>query len=461
MNELTISLQTDSTTHLYEQIYTYIKNEIREGRLLRGEKLPSTRILAQHLQVSRSTVNLAYEQLLSEGYIEAAAYKGYFVCQIEELYELKSVDQIVPEEKETERYDIDFSPNGIDMRAFPFGVWKKITKSTLMDDKNEMFELGFSKGDLALRKTISKYLHSARGVVCEPEQIVVGAGNDYLLMLLEKILGKKKTVAMENPTYMRAYRIFSSFAYEIRTISMDDSGMQIADLMQSGADIAYVMPSHQYPTGVVMPIGRRMELLKWAADEGRFLIEDDYDSEFRYKGKPIPALFSSDTNNKVIYLGTFSKSIAPAIRVSYLVLPKSLLPVYEKNCSFFSSTVSRIDQTILNEFISQGFYERHLNKMRKIYKAKHDIMLQELAVFDKKFKTLGEHAGLHLLLQSKTEVTEEELIQKAKREGIKVYGMSSALITHRNMPSTIILGYAGLCEDEIINGLKRLKNVYL
>ena len=201
---------------------------------------------------------------------------------------------------------------------------------------------------------------------------MVGAGNDYLLLLLEKLLGRHAGIAMENPTYKRAYRIFRSFAYHIEVVGVDEGGMKVEELRKKQVKAAYVMPSHQYPTGITMPIGRRMELLKWAAEgEERFLIEDDYDSEFRYKGKPIPSLQGADGNGRVIYIGTFSKAIAPAIRVSYMVLPPLLLKRYRESCSFYSSTVSRIDQRILNEFIRDGYFERYLNKTRKLYREKH------------------------------------------------------------------------------------------
>ncbi len=204
---------------------------------------------------------------------------------------------------------------------------------------------------------------------CHPEQIIIGAGTDYLFMLLEKILGRHVPIAMEEPTYKRAYQVFQSFAYKIDAIPMDAYGMDVEKLRMTDARVAYVMPSHQYPTGVVMPIGRRMELLKWAMEkEDRYLIEDDYDSEFRYKGKPIPSLQASDRDGRVIYMGTFSKSIAPAIRVGFMVLPLDLLKIYKENCGFYASTVSRIDQRILNEFIKDGYFERYLNKISVLNK---------------------------------------------------------------------------------------------
>ncbi len=479
MYDMNMELQFHSGKRLYEQIYEHIRDEIRGGKLFGGERLPSTRALAEYLQISRSTVDYAYGQLLSEGYIEARPCRGYFVCRVEELSMGKNgagepdgpVEVVSLEEggsvSERAPSDIlyDFSPNGLDMSAFPFGVWKKITKNILNESNRELFALGEPQGDLDLRRTISRYLHASRGVECAPEQIVVGAGNDYLLMLLEKILGRHVGIAMENPTYKRAFNIFRSFSYRIEIVEMDESGMEVDKLRAKDVKAAYVMPSHQFPTGITMPIGRRMELLKWAGEEEeRFLIEDDYDSEFRYKGKPIPALQGADTMGKVIYIGTFSKVIAPAIRISFMVLPPRLLKRYREECYFYSSTVSRIDQRILNEFIRDGYFERYLNKTRKLYREKHELLLQELAPFAERFKISGENAGLHLVLTClDSGAREEELIGKAAERGVKVYGLSDALVGDAPLQrgATLLLGYGGLNKPEISEGIQKLKQALL
>jgi GntR family transcriptional regulator/MocR family aminotransferase len=465
MNELAIELKDDKKC-IYQQIYEYIRNEIREGKLQRNEKLPSTRSLAEYLQVARSTVDSAYSQLLAEGYIRSESCKGYFVCPVEELYDLaekqKPTELFHNQEQQTgetkQQIRFDFSTHAISMKQFPYATWKRITREILVDANSEMFALGDPQGDLELRTTISRYLHSARGVSCEPEQIIIGAGNDYLLMLLEKILGRHLPIAMENPTYRRAYRVFQSFAYDIKMIPMDENGIRVDVLQRSGAKAAYVTPSHQYPTGIVMPIGRRLELLKWAnQEEDRFLIEDDYDSEFRYRGKPIPALQASDRSGKVIYIGTFSKSIAPAIRVGYMVLPPVLLEKYRKNCGFYASTVSRIDQRILNEFIGKGHFERYLNKMRKIYREKHDFLLERLKNFEKAFWISGENAGLHVLLTSKKNIPEKELLEAAREKGIRLYGLSDMVIADGKKQAretgTVLLGYGALSLEEIREGV--------
>ena len=464
MNELTISLDTRSRIPLYEQIYDYIKTDIQSGRIPYGEKLPSTRFLSKHLEVSRSTVELAYEQLLSEGYIESVPYKGFFVAQIDELYHLKK-DKPQPqrERKEARRYRYDFTPNGVDLKSFPYNVWRKLSKDILLDDRTELFRSGDSQGEYGFRSAICSYLYQARGVDCTPDQIIVGAGSDYILMLLGMILGMDHTIAFEDPTYKQAYRMAGGMSYNCIPVSMDKNGMKVTELEKSGDDIAYVTPSHQYPTGVIMPIRRRMELLKWACEEqGRYIVEDDYDSEFRYKGKPIPALKGYDASDKVIYLGTFSKSIAPAIRLSYMVLPKPLLEAYEQKARFVNSTVSKVDQLIVQKFIEEGYYERHLNKTRALYKSRHDVLIEELRPMADICTISGENAGVHLLLTFQNGMAEEELIDRAARADIRVYGLSDYRIRENcEEKATILLGYANLTEDQIREAARLLRDCWI
>lgn len=464
--ELMVPLDNQSGYPLYEQIYQYLKAEIRECRLEAGSRLPSTRVLADNLKVSRSTTQMAYDQLLSEGYIEAVPCKGYYVAGIEELVEVKQqpVGGFVQEQPvDSGHYQVDFSPRGIDLDSFPFNTWRKISKNTLVDDNKEMFAGGDPQGERSLRAAIGSYLHSARGVNVTPEQIIIGAGSEYLWLLLSQILGMNHKIAMENPTYKQAYRVFNGVGYPVVPVEMDRHGMDVEQLAASGADVAYVMPSHQYPTGIVMPVKRRQELLAWAySREGRYLIEDDYDSEFRYKGKPIPALQGMDRGGRVIYIGTFSKSIAPAIRVGFLVLPVSMLAVYREKAGFYASTVSRIDQNILYQFITQGHYERHLNRMRAVYKAKHDALLAGLKELEDRFEIRGEFAGLHVLLTHRGNACEAELVKAAAGAGVKVYGMSASYIgpPGEAEPATLLLGYANLPEQKIRQGTRLLNEAW-
>lgn len=453
MNELTILLDTALKTPLYEQIYAYIRGEIRRGNMKAGEKLPSARALSAYLQVSRSTVDLAYDQLLSEGYISSIPCKGYYVCEIELLYDLPL--ETAPERKKTvpdKHWKYDFALNGIDEESFPFNTWSRLVKNAMLDTEHSMFRQGGAAGDMGLREALAEYLHHARGVNCVPEQIIVGAGNDYLLMLLSVLLGKNRVIAMENPTYLNAYQCFMSLGHTVHTLPMDASGIQVQKLKTSGADVAYVMPSHQFPTGVVMPMSRRTQLLRWAAENPRhYIVEDDYDSEFRYKGKPIPALQGNDGGQNVIYLGTFSKSIAPSIRISYMVLPISLMPAYEKKGACFSTTVSRVDQRVIECFLREGGYERHLNRMRGRYKLKHDILVQAIRNNRIPCTICGENAGVHILLRLKEPLTEREALERAAEREIKVYSLSEYCIsgTLEKKNQGILLGYAGLPCDKI------------
>lgn len=481
MNEIMIDLQGGAKAPLYEKIYEYIKNEIVDGKISKGEKLPSTRLLAKNLSVSRSTVELAYDQLLAEGYIEAEPYRGYFVCDVEALYQLEQRNHM--QEKlqagqdwqpgwkteikhgagSSKQKEIDFSPYTIDTQNFPYNVWRKLHKNVLLDDREEILLSGDGQGDHELRMAIADYLHQARGVNCVAEQIIIGAGNEYLELLLAQVLGEKKTVLMDDPTYLQAYRTFSNMGYLVKNIPAEQGSMPIEAVRRENADILYVMPSHQFPLGTVMPLKQRLELLKWASEkEGRYLIEDDHDSEYRYKGKPIPSLQSIDHEEKVIYLGTFSKSIAPSLRISYMVLPQHLLKNYQSYCGFYSTTVSKIQQEVLCGFIRGGYFGRHLNKMRGIYKNKHDFLVSELKKRLWVENIAGDNAGLHVLVQVDTQMSEEELCERAAEQGIHLMGISEHYI-HKPPVSkpVLLLGYGKPDEKRILEGLNRLEHMIL
>lgn len=481
MNEIMIDLQGGAKAPLYEKIYEYIKNEIVDGKISKGEKLPSTRLLAKNLSVSRSTVELAYDQLLAEGYIEAEPYRGYFVCDVEALYQLEQRNHM--QEKlqagqdwqpgwkteikhgagSSKQKEIDFSPYTIDTQNFPYNVWRKLHKNVLLDDREEILLSGDGQGDFELRVAIADYLHQARGVNCVAEQIIIGAGNEYLEILLAQVLGEKKTVLMDDPTYLQAYRTFSNMGYLVKNIPAEQGSMPIEAVRRENADILYVMPSHQFPLGTVMPLKQRLELLKWASEkEGRYLIEDDHDSEYRYKGKPIPSLQSIDHEEKVIYLGTFSKSIAPSLRISYMVLPQHLLKNYQSYCGFYSTTVSKIQQEVLCGFIRGGYFGRHLNKMRGIYKNKHDFLVSELKKRPWVENIAGDNAGLHVLVQVDTQMSEEELCERAAEQGIHLMGISEHYI-HKPPEErpVLLLGYGKPDEQEIQKGLEVLESIVL
>lgn len=490
-----MNIRLDREGNLYEQIYEYIREEIRQGSLSRGEKLPSTRSLAAYLHLSRTTVQLAYDQLLSEGYIEARQGSGSYVCGIENVADLSGVtvlqgDQLtVGDEIRQSAYTssaesplendslLDFSPRNIDMSQFPYTTWRRIMRELMTGDRSDIFTRGDAQGDLALRETIAHYLHLSRGCRCSADQIIIGAGTDYLLLLLTFILGKNRIVAVENPGYIRAYKILQAAGYRIVTTAMDRYGYCAPKAIQTPVpDILYVMPARQYPTGITMPYTRREELLRWANNApDRYLIEDDYDSLFRYQGKPVPSLQSDDRHGRVIYMGTFSKSIAPAIRLSYMILPETLLERYHNNASMFASTVPRIDQAILNEFIRGGYYERYLNRMRNRYKTKHDALLSTLQPLTQsgRYTISGTGAGLHLVL-SETSYTadslenlraeEERVATLAHNAGILIHSMTHLLLQDMplsesyDMHPSWLLGYAALSLEEIRQGGQTLIN---
>lgn len=469
MNELMIPLDTKSLTPLYQQIEEYLKQEIQEGRLVAGMRLPSSRALSANLLVSRSTIETAYDQLVAEGYIEPVAYKGYYVCEIEGIYFQKAeyTKQNNPEKTEIkqrrklQKYRYDFALNGIAPESFPTHTWKQLAKQVLSDSTEEIFAQGNPYGEDSFREAIAEYLYHARGVKCEKSQILVGAGNDYLLMVLATLFECNKKVAMENPTYLSAWYDLKHTGCSMCTVKSDEMGICIEELEKTGADVVYVMPSHQFPMGTVMPLKRRMELLRWADENQTYIIEDDYDSEFRYKGKPIPALQGFDKNERVIYIGTFSKSIAPSIRISYMALPKKLMRYYQSRYPF-AVTISKADQKIVELFLRNGHYERHLNRMRRLYKSKHDWILrwvkEEMSEICSCF---GEHAGIHLLLRFHNGISEDEAVERAKSAGIHVYGLSEFFVQEKKETEAVVLiGYATLTEEEIKEALQILSRIW-
>ncbi len=465
-----ITLNIDNTlkTPVYTQIYKYIRQEIENGRLKCGDKIPSTRSLSNHLSVSRNTIDMAYGQLMDEGYIESSPKRGYFVCDVStNLLSIKPLmSSPVVSEQPNIHYDYEFSPYGVDLENFPLNIWRKSMRDILYDDRNlELFASGNKQGDFEFREAIAAYLHQSRGVNCSPEQIIVGAGIDYLLLLLSQLLGNDSIFAMENPSYMQAWRILTHLGKTIEAIELDKFGMRIDQLRQSHANIAYVTPSHHFPMGTIMPIKRRQEILAWAYEkDNRYIIEDDYDSEFRYKGRPIPSLQGIDTLQKVIYLGTFTKAIAPSIRIAYMILPQSLLTKYKEHLSFYSNTVPRTEQRQLTQFMNGGHFERHLNRMRNIYKAKRDYILHVLEPYEDQIEIYGMDSGLHMLIFFKNQISEKELIRKATELKLHIIPLSTyciAPLADQRHKSTIILGYARLSLSQLEKAMESFINCYL
>ncbi len=467
MNEIMIDLQGGAKAPLYEKIYRHLKHEICSGRISEGEKLPSTRLLAKQLTVSRSTVEMAYEQLLAEGYILSEACRGFFVCDIRGLYQLnqrETKNRAVKQEKAEvlKEVSVDFSPDAVDTAHFPYNIWRKIYRGVLAEDREELLLPGDGQGDYGLRCVIADYLHQARGVNCTPSELIIGAGNEYLELILAQILGGGKKVLMDDPTYLQAYHTFCNLGYEVWTAPVIKEETAVLNIRTGKPDIVYVMPSHQFPLGTVMTFKRRLELLNWASEEeSRFLIEDDHDSEYRYRGKPIPSLQSIDQSGSVIYMGTFSKSIAPSLRISYMVLPERLMEVYRKKCGFYSTTVPRIQQEVLREFMKGGHFGRHLNRMRAVYKSKHDFIIGELRKKAWVAEIGGDHAGLHLPVRIASGINESALCKQALEAGVRVVGISQHYIepVQKQPEPVLLLGYGKPDEEEIKRGLNILDDI--
>lgn len=463
MKELAVYVDTNSNVPAYEQIYIFIRDEIIRGNIKKGAKLPSSRSLAEYLQFSRSTIIMAYEQLIAEGYIEPSAKKGYYVLELERDFKgVKNVSEAEDTDgTASEGFEIDFSSDGIETEHFPYNEWRRIMRQVVSPENNELFNSGDPRGDLGLRRVISEYLMESRRVKASPSRIVLGAGNESLMMIINMLIDSGSVFGMENPVYPKSYMLLKGFGRRIVPVGMDGSGMLVTKLEESGAEIAYVTPSHQYPAGTVMSIRRRMELLDWAqAKEGRYIIEDDYDSEFRYKGKPIPALQGNDGGDKVIYIGTFSKSLSPAMRISYMVLPKALSVKYLRDGAYLGNTVSRIDQKAVEIFIREGGFGRHLSRMRKIYKNKHDVMLACLRKWKNTYVS-GENAGAHMLVSVNNGMNSSEMERLAKENGIKVYPLDAYYIEEGEArDNRILLGYARLDAEKIEKGLSELARIW-
>jgi len=466
MIEITIVLEKNNGVPLYLQLYQYFKLEIQTGKIRPGEVLPSKRKLSQHLGVSQNTIEFAYQQLLAEGYVDSMPRKGIFVKEIHSDLILTSQKPIttnqVVSKQVAEPYLIDFSHGRIALEHFPYTIWRRLTIQSLYEEQSSFFLNGDRQGELALRMEIADYLYQSRGVRCFPEQIMIGAGTQYLIGLLTMIIGRDAIYSMENPGYHRTREAFKDQGVALIPIPLDENGINMKSLIDSKASVTYVTPSHQFPMGMVMPITRRMELLKWAEEKGRYIIEDDYDGEFRYRGKPIPSLQGLDHNNKVIYLGTFSKSLIPSIRINYIVLPHSLLKKYNEQFSLYKQTVSRLHQHTLWQFMKEGHWERHLNKMRTVYrKRQHALVSSVKKHLGDQVRIIGDDSGLHILLGVQNTMSETDLIEMAKEVKVKVYPTS--VYDHEpayDKEPMVLLGFGGLSEKEIEQGIILLKKAW-
>lgn len=462
MKEFALTLVFDHSAPLYRQLYRHLVAEIQSGRLPTGARLPSKRQLCAHLGVSMSTVETAYGILVSEGYIAARPRSGYVVCELLPLpavaAELPARPAVSPTPPGGPKPDYVFSTGAVDTSVFPFSSWAKITKESVYQNP-DLLQRGHPQGDLPLRMALGEFLRQYRGVTCSPEQIIIGAGMDYLLGLLMQLLPPSAGVALEEPGYPAAFDTVVRSGRSPLPVPVDGQGMDPDALERSGAALAHVTPSHQFPLGLTMPMARRTQLLRWASGgDERYILEDDYDSEFRYSSRPIPALQGLDNWGKVVYFGTFSRSIAPSIRVAYLILPPVLLERYRQVFPRAASTVSRFEQEALRRFIAGGQYAGHLRRVGNLYRRRCAALTEALGKIPGA-SISGEGAGLHFLF-TLPRLSETELVARAAEVGVGVHGLSEYCRGDCPMPSTLVLGYAGMEEADLLAAAARLREAW-
>jgi GntR family transcriptional regulator/MocR family aminotransferase len=467
-------LDENSKTPLYVQLYDYLKSEIVSGRIPEHTRLPSVRKLAELLLISTTPIEMAYSQLIAEGFLESKPKSGYYVRTLPDPYLKLGQGQLgysgltekrkyPARDTKTYRYDFHLSQN--DFHPFPFLIWRRLFNEILRLERKELLFYGDPQGEKGLRYEIARYLHQFRGVACSPEQIVIGAGSHVLLTFLGLILKKHSTaIGVEDPGYPLISTTFRQHGFQVVPIPLEDDGIHLGKLYESGVRLVYVTPSHQFPRGMLMPVAKRLQLLEWAKQVNGYIIEDDSDGEFRYHGRPIPSLQGLLPQTNVVYMGGFSKALAPAIRISYMVLPEPLLEVYHhlEYTLLFEQSSSPLLQTTLQLFMKRGHWEKHVRKMRNIYRKKHDVLIESIERnFQEKALVIGKGAGLHVLLRIDSPHTERELIQLAKSAGIRI---SSASFTWLRPPQDerkeFFVGFGGIAADEIEQGIKRLKEVW-
>ena len=452
---LTYELKKSPGVPLYEALYRCIRGDILSGNLRPGEKLPSKRALAQNLEVSKITVETAYNQLLSEGYIRSREKVGYFV----EAVERHARQQTLPasgERPPRREYLLDLTGGGTEQ--FPFSVWTKLQREVMLDYGQQLLLPLPNRGIPELRQAIAQHLAAFRGMHVDPENILIGAGTDFLYNLLIQLLGREKTYAVEEPGYGKIRRVYAAAGVNCVSAPMDEKGVMPRNLQE--ADVLHFSPSHHFPSGLVTPVSRRMELLAWAR-EGKWIIEDDYDSEFRFDAHPKPAMMSLDAQGRVIYMNTFSKSLAPSIRISYMVLPPALMEAFQQRLGFYSCTVPSFEQYTLARFLSRGHFEKHINRMRKFYRSRRNIVvsLLETCRFSQKLTILEQDAGLHFLLKIDTALSDHDLTARLEQAGIRIQALSEYYHDRTVDTHCLVVNYSGLKEDALRSALEQLEDI--
>ena len=455
---LTYELKKAPGLPLYEALYRCIREDILSGHLAPGEKLPSKRALAEHLEVSKITVEAAYSQLLSEGYICSREKVGYFVEAVERTAPVRPAP-LSETPPEAEPAVLDLTGGGTE--KFPFSVWMKCQREVMLDYGEKLLLPLPNTGVPELRQAIAAHLAAFRGLHVDPGCILIGAGTDFLYNLLIQLLGRDRPYAVEEPGYGKIRRIYAAGGVDALSAPMDENGVR-PDCLQN-AGVLHISPSHHFPTGLVTPVSRRLELLAWAREQGSYIIEDDYDSEFRFAAHPMSAMQALDRDGRVIYMNTFSKTLAPSIRISYLVLPKALMEEFQRRLGFYSCTVPSFEQYTLARFLSRGHFEKHINRMRKFYRSRRNrtVELLRSGPYADRLTIQELDAGLHFLVRVDTALPDEVLTGKLLSAGIRVRTLSSYYHDRQHRDShCLVVNYSGLRDEALEELPERLAGIF-
>ncbi|UKS27084.1 PLP-dependent aminotransferase family protein [Paenibacillus sp. HWE-109] len=457
-----IHIDRNSGIPMYRQIYDHFRRKILQGEMHSGERLPSTRDLAASLRVSRNIVVEAYEQLLAEGYIEGRHGSGTFVSEGTYLEGL--ADERFPADdrrSDSSRYEtelIDFRPGLPALNLFPRKLWGQLAEYTYNNGPDTAFGYGKPEGREELRSVLMRYLRRTRGVICEQEQLVITTGATQALSLIAKLLlADGSDAVIEDPITYEIQTMFSMPGTTLYPVPVDHQGMQTQLLpLDIQPSLVYVTPSHQYPLGGVLPIQRRVQLIQYARSTGCYIVEDDYDSEFRYESAPVSSLQGLDPD-RVIYIGTFSKILSPALRMGYLILPQSLIARGRNLKRLTDLHTPSMEQLTLARFIDEGHLDRHIAKMKKIYRKRRDFLIATLMEsFADRITIRGHSTGLHLVVEFTDVIFTSSLLDAIEQNGVKIYPVEIHAMNKGKQNHRIILGYGNLSEAEVAKGIQRL-----
>lgn len=442
---LTYNFPEKKEKPLYEYLYSFIKEDILSGNIKPNEKLPSKRNLARQLKVSLITVETAYNQLAVEGYIVSVEKKGYYVENI----------AFTPHKKEDgEKYSliVEKENKNID---FPYGIWNRLSRRII--GKDNISDVPYN-GDINLRIAIASHLKAFHNLNVNPDSIFIGSGSEYLYSILINYFGRKSIFAIEDPGHLSMARIYEINDVKLKYIPLDKEGISIKELNRTRADVIHISPAHHFPTGITMSLKRRMELLSYVKNNNSFIIEDDYDSEFRFNSRPIPPIFALDGSGHTIYMNTFTFTLGKNIRIAYMVLPDTILKDFVDKMSFMHNSVSILEQKVLSLFIYEGHFERHISKMRKKYRLIHDELLNKLKPLIRKYKLkiIEADSGLHFIIRHSFNIEDKELEAKIKSMNLKTHTLSHYYHNYIDTKQ-IIISYLNIEDiNEYLNSLNEL-----